>query len=209
MVDKKTEKKIRILESAYQLFRTNSVASTAVDDVVKAAGIARGTFYLYFKDKSDLLEQMIFFKSTESMKQMLAEAHIRTGNGNAGFEETLKLFLNVYMDFLEAHKDILAVITKNLSSCLRLFPNFYDSEAEELYLEILKLFTDNGFSEPTANKTIYLLADMIGSVSSDAILTGRPFTMKELRPVIENAALSIVRGALEKEKEEKQNEATA
>ena len=59
--DKKLEKKRRILENAYQLFKSKNIYNTAVDDIVKASGIARGTFYLYFKDKSDLIEQLLFF----------------------------------------------------------------------------------------------------------------------------------------------------
>ena len=43
---KKLEKRIKILETAFSLFKQKSVGSTAIDDVVKATGIARGTFYL-------------------------------------------------------------------------------------------------------------------------------------------------------------------
>ena len=71
--NKKMEKRMKILESAFSLFLEKSVAATAVDDIVKASGIARGTFYLYFKDKSDLLEQIIMYKSMESIKRLLAE----------------------------------------------------------------------------------------------------------------------------------------
>ena len=42
--DNKTDKKKRLLESAFELFLDKSVNSTAVDDVVKGAGVAKGTF---------------------------------------------------------------------------------------------------------------------------------------------------------------------
>lgn len=71
--DKKLEKKMKIIETAFSLFQQNTVSATAIDDVVKSAGIARGTFYLYFKDKSDLLEQIIMYKSTECMRIMLRD----------------------------------------------------------------------------------------------------------------------------------------
>ena len=68
---RKNEKKMAILNSAFSLFRQNSVSATAIDDIVQACGIARGTFYLYFKDKSDLLEQLVMIKSSECMRNIL------------------------------------------------------------------------------------------------------------------------------------------
>ena len=70
---KKLEKKIRILETAFSLFKQKSVGSTAIDDVVKATGIARGTFYLYFRDKTDLMEQLVVYKSGEYAKEIFRE----------------------------------------------------------------------------------------------------------------------------------------
>ena len=55
VAQKKLDKKVRLLQSAYALFESKGVSMTAVDDVVKAAGVAKGTFYLYFKDKHDLI----------------------------------------------------------------------------------------------------------------------------------------------------------
>ena len=56
--EKKLEKKRKILENAYQLFKSKNIYNTAIDDIVKASGIARGTFYLYFKDKSAVAAPM-------------------------------------------------------------------------------------------------------------------------------------------------------
>jgi AcrR family transcriptional regulator len=40
---------------ALRLFRTNGYAQTSVDDIAKAAGIGRSTFFNYFPSKSDVL----------------------------------------------------------------------------------------------------------------------------------------------------------
>ena len=52
-------KQLRILDAATHLFLDRSVSDTAIDDVVKLAGVAKGTFYLYFRDKYDLLDQIV------------------------------------------------------------------------------------------------------------------------------------------------------
>ena len=130
---KKLEKKMKIIDTAFSLFREHSVNATAVDDIVKAAGIARGTFYLYFKDKSDLLEQIILYKSTEYMKTVLKSTLSDTQPENGDFYERVQVFLNCYIDFLIENKEILPVMSKNLSSCIKHLPEFYDSEIAEMY----------------------------------------------------------------------------
>ena len=45
----------RIREAANQLFLEHGFEATTVDAIVAAAGISKGTFYLYFERKEDLL----------------------------------------------------------------------------------------------------------------------------------------------------------
>ena len=201
--DKKTEKRMKIIETGYRLFQQKSVNSTAVDDVVKAAGIARGTFYLYFKDKSDLLEQIILFKSTEAMRLLFNDAQTDVSVENASLTDVAAAFIDKYIDFLIAHEDVLMVVTKNISSCLKLLPSFYDKELETVYNRIIAKFEENGCSAERAHKTVFIIADMVGSVCSDAVLSKKPFSIDEIREEVKNAALSIVKGVIKSNTEEK------
>ena len=49
-----TDKRDRILDAAQRLFVRYGVKRTALDDVVREAGIAKGTLYLYFDSKDAL-----------------------------------------------------------------------------------------------------------------------------------------------------------
>jgi AcrR family transcriptional regulator len=42
-----------LVDAALARFAARGVAATSVDDIVKAAGVAKGTFYLYFSTKDD------------------------------------------------------------------------------------------------------------------------------------------------------------
>lgn len=48
-------KRAEVAVAAASVFAERGVAGTAVSDIVKAAGIAQGTFYLYFESKDDVL----------------------------------------------------------------------------------------------------------------------------------------------------------
>jgi AcrR family transcriptional regulator len=44
-----------LVEAAVAVFSAKGVSAASVDDIVRAAGVAKGTFYLYFATKDDLV----------------------------------------------------------------------------------------------------------------------------------------------------------
>ena len=194
---KKLEKKMKIIDTAFSLFREHSVNATAIDDIVKAAGIARGTFYLYFKDKSDLLEQIILYKSTEYMKAVLKSTLSDPLSEDADFYERVRVFLNCYIDFLIENKEILPVMSKNLSSCIKHLPEFYDSEIAEIYKSLIDRMTELGYTPETAHITTLIVVDVTGSVCSDAIMYEKPYTIEKIRDIVVSSAISVIRNNAE------------
>jgi AcrR family transcriptional regulator len=53
--DPKTIKRTRILEAATELFLQHGYRKTSISEVAARAGVAKGTVYLYFKNKPELL----------------------------------------------------------------------------------------------------------------------------------------------------------
>ena len=47
----KAERRNEILVAARDVFARKGYHQATIDDIVKAAGVARGTYYLYFEDK--------------------------------------------------------------------------------------------------------------------------------------------------------------
>ena len=69
---KKGEKrKGELLQIAYRLFLSQGYENTSVDEIIEAAGIAKGTFYYYFQSKEQMLEAVI---------GMMIEAEAEVGN---------------------------------------------------------------------------------------------------------------------------------
>jgi TetR/AcrR family fatty acid metabolism transcriptional regulator len=48
-------RRTELVSAAATAFARRGVAGTAVSDIVKAAGVAQGTFYLYFESKDDIV----------------------------------------------------------------------------------------------------------------------------------------------------------
>ncbi|WP_297535764.1 TetR/AcrR family transcriptional regulator [Thermococcus sp.] len=50
----------KLVSAAMELFAKKGFDKTTVDEIVAKAGVAKGTFYLYFKSKDDLIKELAF-----------------------------------------------------------------------------------------------------------------------------------------------------
>ncbi|WP_211746067.1 TetR/AcrR family transcriptional regulator [Paenibacillus sp. Marseille-Q4541] len=53
------ERRNEILDTAEQLFFTKGYSKTTVNDMLQAIGIAKGTFYYYFKSKEEVMDAVV------------------------------------------------------------------------------------------------------------------------------------------------------
>jgi AcrR family transcriptional regulator len=56
---KPQERKAEIIEAATECFSDKGYHSTGVSDIIARAGIARGTFYLYFQSKNEIFQSIL------------------------------------------------------------------------------------------------------------------------------------------------------
>lgn len=58
-MEEETTVRERILDESIRLFLANGFAGTSVLEITKAAGVARGTLYWYFRSKNEILEEAL------------------------------------------------------------------------------------------------------------------------------------------------------
>lgn len=85
-----------ILDAAVDVFKKKGLAGSSVSDVARAAGIADGTIYNYFKDKTALL-LAVLHRLNETDKR---PAHIETLHPDATFEEAFGRYLQHRFDVM-------------------------------------------------------------------------------------------------------------
>lgn len=61
--ENKRHKRNSLLTQSYNLFTTKGIYDTSISDIASKAGVAKGTFYFYFKDKQDIINHLIARKS--------------------------------------------------------------------------------------------------------------------------------------------------
>lgn len=79
-----------IIDTAEELFNARGFQETQISDIVKAIGVAQGTFYYYFKSKEEVVEAIVRRK----MARILAE--IETVTAAAEINAPRKMDLVVY-----------------------------------------------------------------------------------------------------------------
>ena len=69
----KQTKRASLLQAAFDLFVNKGFHQTTISEISKASGLAKGTFYLYFKDKYDLRDQLVARKSGQLLQEATEE----------------------------------------------------------------------------------------------------------------------------------------
>jgi TetR/AcrR family transcriptional regulator, fatty acid metabolism regulator protein len=131
------DKRERILRAATKVFARKGFYATKVAEVAKAAGVADGTIYLYFKSKDDLLVSLF-----EDRIMLLLATLERALADRPTPEERLRCVIEMQLGLLEGERDLAEVITVNLRQSTRLMKQ-YAAPKFALYLEtIAKVVAD-------------------------------------------------------------------
>ena len=190
--EKQQNKRTNILDAAYELFIEKSFSNTSIDDVVKSAGIAKGTFYLYFKDKHDLMERIIIRKGALILRYVIEELMKKKETCQMSFCEHMLFITEKIVDYLEQHKEIITLMGKNFSSCLSYFSTIEDDELKSMLSELVQENIENGFSEQETLKRIYLIVTLVGSVCYDSFVYESPFKISEIKPLLYRSVKAVI-----------------
>ncbi|OPZ74306.1 MAG: Fatty acid metabolism regulator protein [Firmicutes bacterium ADurb.Bin456] len=95
-LEKQKSRKKRILSAARELLATNAKGAS-VKSIAQKAGIATGTFYLYFKDKDALIET-IFKEIYQELLDQIKKERAPYTSGFDKLEATMKVCVNMFLD---------------------------------------------------------------------------------------------------------------
>ena len=191
---KKNEKYTKILDTALGLFEKNGTHLVSIDEIVKGAGVAKGTFYLYFKDRYDLISTLIIEKASKYMS-LLSDEYKPRDFGDVS--TSVHHYIEYISDFLQKNKTLCILIEKNLNTCVNAVAQTKEGPIKELYEKIFSELINCGVSEAEARAKLYLYIELIVSSCCNAIIRETPYTMEELKPhlcqIIESSIVNIIK----------------
>jgi TetR/AcrR family fatty acid metabolism transcriptional regulator len=124
-------KRERILRAAIKVFAKNGFYDTRVSDVAKAAGVADGTIYLYFKSKDELLLSLFEDRVETLLAHMKAELP-----KHATAAGKLRRVIELQLGVLEGERDLAEVFTVILRQSTKLLKE-YAAPKFTAYLDVI------------------------------------------------------------------------
>lgn len=194
----KQQKRESLLDSAFSLFINNGFNKTSISDIVNHAGVAKGTFYLYFKDKYDIRNHLIAHKARQVFQN--AYANLLDHPDIKDFEEQLIFMIDHILGQLDANHNLVLLLSKHLSwgffrNSLYFSPN---DDTPAIYTVYRSLLEHAQYTYRTPDLMMYLIVELVGGTSYQAILYQEPTTLEELKPHL----YETVRGILKQYRQE-------
>ena len=205
VLENKKNKKNALLKSAFDLFTKTDIHSVSVQDIVKQAGVAKGTFYLYFKDKYQARDVLI---QNEAMR-LFNNAHLELEkNDIQDFEDAVVYIINQVLLQLENNPIILKFIERNLSWGIfhEHLQNTIEGNTLDLVSNFRSLAEKNGYYFDRTEVVLYIIIETAGSTCYNSILYDQPLPIKEFKPYLFQSIRAILRSykAEQPAKEQKQ-----
>jgi AcrR family transcriptional regulator len=132
-----------LLDAALTVFGERGFRATTLEEVAKAAGVSKGTVYLYFASKDDLFRAMVE-KNVIGMLE-LAEARVREHTGTAA--ELLELMIRSMWKALSQSQ--MVCMTRLVQSELPQFPEiqrYYWENVIQRHRRVLRTIVEGGIA---------------------------------------------------------------
>jgi len=180
----KQMKESSLLKTAFEYFTTKGFSKTSISDIVSKAGVAKGTFYLYFKDKYDIRNKLIAHKSSLLFRNAVND--LQPVFNTLSFEEKLIRIIDNIIDQLNENQSLLTFISKNLSwgifkSALTSPSSDEDINFGDVYQKMLSE-APYRFKDPEV--MLYMIIELVSSTIYSSILYNDPCDIKALKPYL-------------------------
>ncbi len=196
----KRRKRESLLNNAFDLFTQKGITDTTISDIAEKAGVAKGTFYLYFKDKYDLRDRLVRHKAEQILEHAYEALHAASVSGSAclnSLEDKVIFFADNVLTQLSGDRILLKFITKNLSWALLKRDvstlDAPDCENASFVERLESYFQDSAVQYRNPEVLLYMIVEFIGSTCYSSIIDSEPMPFEKLKPELLEAVRAIMR----------------
>src|SRR6516165_7991581 len=84
-----------IVQTAVKLFSEQPFHKVRLDDVAEAAGVGKGTVYIYFKNKEELYYSLVY----EGFAEMIDGLHTRVAQAGPDYAAKLRVIVDAVVEY--------------------------------------------------------------------------------------------------------------
>ncbi len=187
----KKQKQDALLNTAFDLFTKQGIAKTSIAEIVEKAGVAKGTFYLYFKDKYDIRNKLIAKKASQVFRKA-DDALNRTGF--TALEDRIIFLIGNIIDQFNTDKTLLNFISKNLSWGVFKNELLYSQSADiDFYNIYSSVFEQAAPKYKNPELLIFMIIELVNATCFSCILYEDPAPVSVLKPYLFDAVRQIMK----------------
>ena len=191
--ENKQQKSDALYRSAYDLFIEQGIEKTSISDIAKYAGVAKGTFYLYFTDKYELRDRLIA-KITGNL--FLAAWQALESSHTPQFEDRIVFIVDYILERMKENKPMLRFISKNLS--WGIFKQAILQSNDEEEINVKELYRNHLLENPVVKlrdpeTMMFLIIELASSTSYSTILENDPMPFEDLKPYLNASIRAIIK----------------
>jgi len=179
----KNEKLNKLLDSAFHLFTDKGIKHTSIQEIVDLAGVAKGTFYLYFKDKYEIQDYLLAQASYKLFNEALKSAmqhHI------SRLDDKIIFIIDYIINVLISNALLINFIQKNLS--LGLYSEKISLLIDDEELGLKELFVNEvkqkNLDLPYPEVTLFMIIELVSSTAFTSIVKKEPIPIEEYKPIL-------------------------
>lgn len=195
MKEEMNDKQSRLLNNAFKLFTKKGVKDTSIQEIVDSADVAKGTFYLYFKDKYELRDVLIAEKSKKLFNDALKDLK---KTDIKELSDQVIFIVDHVIDALSKNTLLLKFISKNLSWGVynETFNKIYEREANNengVRNLFIKGITDNNIKLKNPDVTLFMIIELVSSTCFNSVLYNNPLPINEFKPYLYTTIKNIMK----------------
>jgi AcrR family transcriptional regulator len=123
-----------ILEAARKVFANRGFHEATVEDIAEAAGVAKGTVYLYYESKRDVYFAALKFGISQMYSLLLQELERASTP-----QEKLKALIAAKLSYFDENRDFFKIYYSELGNIPSAHPGGIDKEFKALYQDQARL----------------------------------------------------------------------
>ena len=195
MKSEEVSKESKLLDTAYKLFTQKGIKNTSIQEIVDNADIGKGTFYLYFKDKYELRDVLIYRKSNKLFNDAYKESKKKSFNT---LTDQMIFIIDYVINKLNKNQLLLKFISKNLSwgvfneTISKVYNISNDENENGIYSLFLKGIKEYNIKIENPEVTLFMIIELAGATCFNSILYREPVSIDEFKPYLYDAIKRLI-----------------
>ena len=206
VLQNKLQKQKALLDSAYELFTTLGFSKTTIRDIAHKAGVAKGTFYLYFEDKVEIRDALVRAKASQLLQDACAsmDQHLAGSSPDMDTADKFIYIIDYLIDYVSKDPNFLRFLSKHLTWGLFMGQHHtvqYHSDEDSTHVidfvdYVGKMLERDQVTIRNPRLLIFTLLELVSSACYDVILYNEPMTLDEFKPHLNHTIRLLVNDAI-------------